>query len=194
MKPVLFVLLDAFAEWECAYLASALRSDPFAARFLTRFASLDGRAVRSIGGMCVQPDCAAVSLPGDCAALILVGGMNWQDARTEQLVPLIHEAVSRGVLVGAICNAVSFLAAHGFLDAVRHTGNTREVLEAWGGANYRGGALYEARQAVCDGGFVTANGSAALEFTRECLLALDKDASEAVIQNYLFYKQGFYHE
>ena len=77
----------------------------------------------------------------------------------ERIVPLVREALSHGILVGAICNAASFLAAHGFLNGVRHTGNGLEMLREWGGANYTGEKLYQERQAVRDGNVVTANGS-----------------------------------
>jgi len=63
----------------------------------------------------------------------------------------VGEALARGIVVGAICNAVSFMAAHGFLNGIRHTGNTLGMLQKWGGANYTGEALYEERQAARDG-------------------------------------------
>ena len=50
----------------------------------------------------------------------------------------------------------------------------------WGGDRYTGASRYEERQAVCDGGIVTANGSADLEFTRLCLLALGADTPERI--------------
>jgi hypothetical protein len=95
------------------------------------------------------------------------------------------------IVVGAICNAVSFMAAHGFLNGVRHTGNTLGMLQKWGGANYTGEELYEERQAVRDGNVVTANGTGQLEFTRECLLALSADTPEAIEASYKFNKEGF---
>ncbi len=107
---------------------------------------------------------------------------------------LVREARTRGLLVGAICNACAFLAAHGELNDIRHTGNTVEMLQAWGGERYTGAARYEERQAVRDGATVTANGSACLEFTRECLSALEADAPEAIEASYRFNKEGFYKE
>ena len=58
------------------------------------------------------------------------------------------EALARGSVVGAICNAVSFMAAHGFLNGVRHTGNSLGMLQMWGGANYTGEERYEERDAL----------------------------------------------
>lgn len=45
---------------------------------------------------------------------------------------------------------------------------------------------------VLVGGFVTANGSATLEFTRACLLAFGADTPEAIEASYRFNKEGFY--
>lgn len=197
MKTVLFVLLDQFADWEGAFLAPALRAGVMPGRpgsYGVAYAAPGGGPVRSIGGMTVTPDHGTEALPEDCAGLILVGGMSWNKPDAETVVPLVREALSRGILVGAICNAASFLAAHGFLNGVRHTGNTLEMLREWGGANYTGEGLYEERQAVRDGNIVTANGTGYLEFTRECLLQLGADTPETVAASYEFNKHGFYNE
>lgn len=193
-KEIVIVLLDDFADWEAAFLAPALRTGvmPGHPAFCgTKYMTPDGKAVRSLGGMQVTPDCDASALPDNCAGVILVGGMRWQSDEALRIVPLVKEALARGVLVGAICNAASFLAAHGFLNGVRHTGNTVEMLKKWGGERYTGQALYEERQAVRDGNIVTANGTGCLEFTRECLLALGADTPEAVDASYKFNKHGF---
>lgn len=195
MKEIIFVLLDDFADWEAAFLAPALRGGvmprhpgSYAVRYLTP----DGAPRRSIGGLHIVPDYDARTLPEACAALILIGGLSWQSPEADAIAPLVAEARHRGLLVGAICNACSFLAAHGHLNDVRHTGNTCAMLREWGGDRYTGEALFEERQAVSDGGIVTANGSGYLEFTRACLLALRADTPEAIEASYRFNKEGFY--
>ncbi len=193
-KEILFVLLDDFADWEAAFLAPALRAGVMPGHtgsFEVKYAAPEGRTVRSIGGMGVSADRDLSALPENCAGLILIGGMSWQTPAAEPVAELVREALSRNILVGAICNAVSFLAAHGMLNNVRHTGNTLEMLREWGGAAYTGTHLYEERQAVRDGNIVTANGTGYLEFTRECLLKLEADAPEAIAASYEFNKHGF---
>ena len=194
-KEIIIVLLDRFADWEAAFLAPALRGGVMPghpACCEVKYMTPDGAPVCSLGGMSVTPDYAAGPLPTECAGVILAGGLNWDTPEAEKIVPVVKEARRRGLLVGAICNAASFLAAHGFLNDVRHTGNTVEMLQKWGGERYTGAAHYEERQAVRDGGMVTANGSGYLEFTRECLLALDADTTEAIEASYEFNKRGFY--
>lgn len=195
-KEVLFLLLDDFADWEGAFLATGLNTGltmagggtPYVSRTLTP----SQKQVRSIGGLVVTVDYTAATMPEDYAALILVGGMAWQSEEAQRVVPIVEAALARGVLVGAICNAAAFLAAHGFLNGVRHTGNTLEMLREWGGANYTGADLYEERQAVSDGNIVTANGTGYLEFTRECLLWLHADTDEVIEASYQFNKHGLY--
>lgn len=197
-KEVLFLLLDDFADWEGAFLATGLNTGltmagggtPYTSRMLTP----TQKQVRSIGGLVVTVDYTAATMPEDYAALILVGGMAWQSEEAQRVVPIVESALARGILVGAICNAASFLAAHGFLNGVRHTGNTLEMLKKWGGDRYTGEALYEERQAVRDGNIVTANGMGYLEFTRECLLWLEADTPEVIAASYEFNKHGFYRE
>lgn len=195
MKELIIVLLDRFADWEAAFLAPALRGGVMPGRKAfceVKYMTPDGAPVRSIGGLRVVPDYAAGPLPAECAGIVLAGGMGWEAPEAEKIVPAVEQARQRGLLVGAICNATAFLAAHGFLNEVRHTGNTVELLGEWGGGRYTGAALYEERQAVRDGSVVTANGSGYLEFTRECLLALGADTPEAVEASYAFNKHGFY--
>ena len=195
-KEVLFLLLDDFADWEGAFLATGLNTGltmagggtPYVSRTLTP----TQKQVRSIGRLVVTVDYTAATMPEDYAALILVGGMQWQSEEARRVVPIVEAALARGVLVGAICNAAAFLAAHGFLNGVRHTGNTLEMLREWGSANYTGADLYEERQAVRDGNIVTANGTGYLEFTRECLLWLHADTDEVIEASYQFNKHGLY--
>ena len=194
MKTVLFVLLDQFADWESAFLAPALRGGVMPGRpgsHAVRYATPGGVPVRSIGGMTVTPDCGTEALPDDCAGVILVGGMSWATPEAERIVPLVREALSRGVLVGAICNAASFMAKHGFLNDVKHTGNGIDQLKLWGGENYTNHTGYVHVQAIGDKNIVTANGSATLEFAKELLLLLENDTPERIEMYYQFNKQGF---
>lgn len=72
----------------------------------------------------------------------------------------------------------------------RRQGNGLGQLRHWGGANYTGEQNYAHEQAVSDGGIVTANGSAALEFARELILLLENDPAEAIEMYCQFNKAG----
>lgn len=192
---VLFLILNEFADWEAAFLAAALQQglrpgQP--SKFLVRTVAPTPDPVASIGGMRVVPDYDLDHLPDRYGALVLIGGQRWQSPESESVASIVARTLEQRIPLGAICGAVSFLAAHGWLNGVKHTGNTVEQLKTWGGRNYTNEAGYEACQAVRDGGIVTANGSASLEFAREMLMLLEADTPEAIRQWYTFYKKGFY--
>ncbi len=191
---ILFLLLDDYADHEPAFLSEAIRCDAYAIKpspaYLNKTVAPDLSPVRSCGGFHTLPDYSFDTMPDDFAALVLVGGYGWQAPQSARVVPIVEQALRRGAIVGAICNAASFLARHGFLNHVRHTGNGVEQLKRWGGENYVNEAGYVNAQAVRDGNLVTANGSGYLEFTRELLLLLENDTPEAIGMFYRFYKDG----
>ena len=147
--------------------------------------------VRSIGGFRTLPDYSFDTMPDDYAALVLIGGFGWGTPVAEQVVPIVRQAIEKGKVVGAICNGASFMAKHGFLNAVKHTGNGQEQLKLWGGDNYANPEGYIRSQAVNDKNIVTANGSATLEFAKELLSLLGNDTPERIEMYYQFNKQGF---
>ena len=105
-------------------------------------------------------------------------------------MPIVRRAIEKGIIVGAICNAASFLAKHGFLNEIKHTGNGLEQLQLWGGGNYTNKAGYVNEQAVSDNRIVTANGTGYLEFAKELLLLLENDTPEQIDMFYRFNKVG----
>lgn len=196
-KEVLFVLLDDYADWECAFLSSALRAgtgiapDFENAAYSVKTVAPSRVPVRSLGGFRTLPDYDFSTMPDDFAALALIGGLSWASPEAEPLAPIVASALERGKITGAICDAVSFLAAHGFLNGAKHTGNTLALLRERGGKNYANAVGYVEAQAVRDGNVITANGTGTLEFAREMLLALDADAPEKIAAWFDFQKNGF---
>ncbi len=69
------------------------------------------------------PDYSFDTMPEDYAALILVGGFGWATPIADKVVSIVKHAIEKGKIVGAICNAASFMAKHGFLNNIKHTGN-----------------------------------------------------------------------
>ncbi len=193
-EEILFVLLNDYADWEGAFLSAALNSGVMPdseIKYTVKTVAPTLSEVYSLGGFRTMPDYSFSTVPADYAALILIGGMRWDAAESEHVVPLIHDALQRGKIVGAICNAVSFMCAHGFLNDVKHTGNTLSQLKLWGGDRYVNEAGYVEKQAVSDKNIVTANGTGYLEFTRELLLLLKADTPERIELSYDFNKNGF---
>lgn len=194
---VLYLVLPDYAAHEAVYLSQAIASDDFAfkenPKYVNKVVAPTAELVRSIGGFKTMPDYTFESMPDDYAALVLIGGFGWKTPVADQVVPIVKAAIGKGKVVGAICNAASFMAKNGFLNNVRHTGNGVEQLKSWGGENYTNAGGYVHAQAVRDRNIVTANGSASLEFAKELLLLLENDSPERIDMYYQFNKQGFCH-
>jgi len=192
---ILYILLPDYAAHEIVYLSQAIASDEFALKenpkYVNKAVAPTMEPVKSIGGFRTLPDYSFETMPDDYAALVLIGGFGWSTPVAEQVVPIVKKAIEKGKTVGAICNAASFMAKHGFLNAVKHTGNGLDQLKIWGGENYTNPEGYIHAQAVSDGSIVTANGSATLEFAKELLTLLENDTPEQIEMYYQFNKQGF---
>lgn len=192
---ILYILLPDYAAHEAVYLSEAIASDEQALkehpRYINQVVAPTLEPVKSIGGFRTLPDYSFDTMPDDYAALVLIGGFGWTTAVADKVVPIVDKAIKNGKIVGAICNAASFLAKHGFLNQVRHTGNGLEQLRHWGGEKYTNAAMYVHQQTVSDHNIVTANGSATLEFAKELLLLLENDTPERIEMYYQFNKQGF---
>lgn len=192
---VLYLLLDNYADYEAAFLASAIACDERGIKenpkYINKVIAPTMDAVRSCSGFQTLPDYSFDTMPDDYAALVLVGGFGWLDEQAAaKVVPIVRKAIEKGVIVGAICNAASFLAKHGFLNAVTHTGNGLEQLQLWGGSNYTNTKGYVNKQAVSDSRIVTANGTGYLEFAKELLLLLENDSVARIEMFYRFNKEG----
>lgn len=192
---ILYILLPDYAAHEAAYLAQAIRCDEQAVKqkpkYVNKTVAATHDPVISCGGFMTVPDYSFDTMPDDYAALILIGGFGWAREIADHVAPIVRKAIDSGKIIGAICNAASFMAKHGFLNNIRHTGNGLEQLKLWGGENYTNEARYVCQQAVSDNRIVTANGSATLEFARELLMLLENDTPERIEMFYRFNKQGF---
>ena len=192
---ILYVLLPDFASHEMVYLMEAISSDDTQLKanpkYVNKIMAPTMESVTAIGGFRVLPDYSFENMPEDFAALVLIGGYGWLTPVADMVAPIVRKTLEKWKIVGAICNGASFMAKHGFLNSVKHTGNGLEQIKLWGAENYTNSEGYIHEQAVSDGGIVTANGSGVLEFTKELLLLLDNDTPERIEMYYQFNKQGF---
>lgn len=193
---ILYLLLDNYADHESVFLAEAINCNENGIRknpkYINKVVAPTLSPIRSCGGFRTIPDYSFDTMPDEYAALILIGGYGWLDDKTtDKVVPIVKKAIEKRIIVGAICNAASFLAKHDFLNNVKHTGNGLEQLKLWGGNNYTNQAKYINEQAVSDKHIVTANGTGELEFAKELLLLLENDTPEQIEMFYRFNKEGF---
>lgn len=136
---VLYILLPNYAAHEAVYLSQAIASEEYgmkeSPKYVNRVVAPTMTPVESIGGFKTLPDYSFETIPNDYAALVLIGGFGWGTPEAELVAPIVRQAIENGKIVGAICNGASFMAKHGFLNAVKHTGNGLEQLKQWGGEN-----------------------------------------------------------
>ncbi len=189
MKKILYVILEQWADWELAYISSAVNMLG-GGKFENKIVSLTKNAVASIGGINCLPDYNLQTVPSDYEALILIGGMSWSNKNALRIKPLIDDCIKNGKVIGAICDACRFLGSVGALNNAKHTANDLNELKQYSTYTNEQGFIH--RQAVSDNKVVTANGTAALEFALEILRTLSVATEEQIKGWYEFHKLGFY--
>jgi putative intracellular protease/amidase len=161
-KPVHLAVYDTYADWETGHATAYLAR----AGYEVRTVGPSTEPVRSIGGLCVQPDLALDDVrPEDSALLILPGADLWD--MSDDLAPFARKArafLDAGVPVAAICGATAGLAREGLLDDRDHTSAVSFYLAATG---YGGGERYVDADAVTDRGLITAGPTEPVAFARE---------------------------
>jgi len=188
-KEVLVFIFDGYADWESAYICAELNSPE--SDYIVKTLSLDKEPKISMGGFRIIPDYSVSDYPKDFAMLLLIGGYAWMKQKNNAVKPVVAHAVEQHIPVGAICNAANFMAENGYLDTIRHSGNTLKFMKSQA-PHYKGDCNFIEQQAVCDADIITANGTASLEFAREIMLCLNVKTPEKIEEWYKFNKVGLY--
>ena len=178
MARLAIVLIDQWADWEPALLASGAKDD-FGDE--VRFLSPGGKPVRSMGGLLANVDGDVEDFePGQADAIAVIGSPLWSTDKSPVVTPVLRMAADAGLAVGAICGATLALARAGLLDARAHTSNSLEFLQQHA-AGYHGAQRYrDEAQAVSDQGVVSASGLAPATFAAQMLRALHPDREKAI--------------
>jgi len=177
-KIILYVLTEYWCEWEGAYAVDYINA--FSDSYEVKTISVDGESQMGMSGITSMVDYSIGSFDewDDVALVIMPGGLTWERNDYPEIETLVRKALERGIPVCAICGATTFLCRKGFLNSVRHTGDSREWFLEQKEYGYTGEDLYEEKQVVYDGGIMTANETAAVEFAYEILNILDVDTQE----------------
>ncbi|PHM37931.1 DJ-1/PfpI family protein [Xenorhabdus innexi] len=186
MKKAIFFLLNDYADWEGAYLASRLSMTK---EWLVETASLDKGICQSIGGFSIVIAYSLEEIPRDIDLCILIGGNSW-NIENNELKNLINFYLTSGIIVGAICGAVDFLAKNGLLNNYQHTGNSQYIWNEY--TEYRNGNNFIKKQSITDRNLITANGTAAIEFSEQILTALYSDKRAEIEKEHELFRIGYY--
>lgn len=186
MKNAIIVLLDHYADWEPGYLTGILNQKK---DWTVKYAS--NQAISpSIGGLMTKVDyqLSELSSLNQIDLLVLVGGKSWT-LENRALYQIVRKQLTGGLPLAAICGSVDYLARSGFLNDYRHTGNAQYLWKTY--QNYHNQNGFVKAQAFRDKNLVTANGTAALDFT-ELALDLIGEGEKAAKKEVDLYRLGFY--
>lgn len=185
MKQVIFVVLDEYADWEGAHLSSMLNQSN---EWEVKTASVKDEVI-SIGGFHTKIDLNLDQIPINADLLVLIGGNSW-NIENQKLKHLIGQRLINNQPVAAICGAVDYLAKNGLLNNYKHTGNAVYIWNEF--HNYTNSENFIEKQVVHDQNLVTANGTAALEFTAEVLRMVHFNDDDAIEKQVALQELGFY--
>ncbi|MCM3546817.1 type 1 glutamine amidotransferase family protein [Priestia megaterium] len=190
MKKVLVFITDGFADWEASYVTAELNKPRTG--FQVQTIAIDKNPKVSMGGLTVLPDYSLqdFSFKWEFVMLIIPGETGWREEKNHQVKKLVSFCFENKVPVAAICDATTFLGNYGFLEQHKHTGNSLPYLKE-GAPSYRGDEKYIDEQSVSDGFLITANGSGALEFSRDILNKLNVLKDGELEQWYGLFKNGY---
>jgi len=188
MKKVLVFVTDGFADWEASYVTAEINKPETG--YQVKTIAIDKDPKVSMGGLTVLPDFSLQGAPLEFEMLIIPGGTGWREEKNQQAKQLVDYCFEHDIPVAAICDATTFLGIHGYLDQLKHTGNSLPYLKE-GAPDYRGEENYIAEQSVSDGCLITANGSGAVEFSRDILRKLGVLEGEELDRWYDIFKNGF---
>lgn len=190
-KEVLLLLTDRWADWEASYAIAEINSTE---KYSVKTLSVDMSPKISIGGLRAEIDYTIDDYRNfnDLAMLILPGGFSWGEHKYQVIADFVKNVHELGIPVAAICGATIFLARHGFLDCIKHTGDEPDYFmeKLHHEENYKGQKNFISSQLVTDGGFITANETAALEFAREIFRVLKIDTQDEIDSWYDKFKHG----
>ena len=194
MKNIVFLILDEFADWETAFLASALNEENITQNYSVSYASTDKDIKVSMGNLKMLPDMTLEEITEDNTdGLILIGGKTWRNQSFETnytIIELVKKFKNNpNKVVGAICDAAYFLATNGLLNDCKHTVNS--LAEIKDNENYTNSKNFVKAESVIDGKMVTARGNSSLHFAKNVMRALG-DIPEKNINFFLdIYTIGF---
>ena len=144
---ILFLLTDRWCDWEASYAIAVANvfSD-----YVVKTIALDTSPKVSMGNLCVNIDYSIDDYLNfsNTAIIILPGGLSWEENDYDKIAEFIRRISNASVPVAAICGATTFLCRHGFLNDIKHTGDSLELFQSQCG--YCGQALYVPAQVVVE--------------------------------------------
>jgi len=174
---ILLFLTDRWCDWEASYAVAVTNSF---SDYNVKTIGIDTEDKVSMGGIKSKVDFSIKDYGNfdNLAMLIIPGGLSWEENDYDEIAQFVTTVRKSDIPVAAICGATYFLCRHGFLNNIKHTGDSLELFQSVAG--YEGEALYIQAQVVYDKGFITANETAAVEFAYEIFKILKVDSDDEI--------------
>lgn len=190
MKEVIVLLTEKWNDWEASYAIAVINS--FSEEYTVRTISDNGAPKESMGGIraAVDYDMRNFTNFDQMAILIMPGGLSWDENSHDDIADFVTKVQKHNIPIAAICGATTFLCRYGFLNKIHHTGDSRQWFLEQKEYGYTGEQLYEEKQLVIDGGIITANETAAVEFAYEIFKLLKIDSDEELASWYDNFSNG----
>jgi len=184
---ILLLLTDKWCDWEASYAIAVANSF---SDYAVKTIAIDKKPKVSMGNLSASVDYCIADYEdfSNVAIIVLPGGLSWEENNYDEIAEFIRAIAQNNIPVAAICGATTFLCKHGFLDNIKHTGDSLELFQSQNG--YNGQSLYVPAQVVVDGGFITANETAAVEFAYEIFKILKVDSDDEMAEWYDNFKNG----
>lgn len=194
MKKIIFLILDEFADWETAFLSTALNEKHITQNYSVSYASIDKDIKISMGNLKVLPDMTLEEISESNAdGLILIGGKTWRNQSFETnyaIIELVKKFKNNpDKVVGAICDAAYFLATNGLLNDCKHTANSLDEIEQ--SENYTNSKNFVDSESVIDKNIITARGDSPVHFAKNVMTALGDIPQKNIQFFYDIYTIGF---
>ena len=187
---ILLLLTDRWCDWEASYAIAVINSF---SEYNVKTIGIDTANQVSMGGLKTAIDFSISDYNNfdNLSMLIIPGGLSWEENDYDGVAQFVKKVNSLEIPVAAICGATYFLCKHGFLNNIKHTGDSLELFQSVKG--YEGDKLYIPAQVVFDQGFITANETAAVEFAYEIFKILKIDSEEEMSQWFDNFQNGAIH-
>jgi putative intracellular protease/amidase len=184
---ILLLLTDQWCDWEASYVIAVANSY---SDYVVKTIAIDLKDKVSMGGIKSKVDYSIDNYPNleNLAMVLLPGGLSWEKNRYDEIAEFIKTVIENKIPIAAICGATLFLCKQGFLNQIKHTGDSLELFQSQEG--YTGSELYIPAQVVMDNGVITANETAAEEFAYQIFKLLKIDSDEELEQWYDNFKNG----
>lgn len=125
---ILLLLTDRWCDWEASYAVAVINSF---SDYKVKTIGITTTDLVSMGGIKAAVDYNINSYDhfDQVAMLIIPGGLSWEENDYDEIALFVKKIRNLSIPIAAICGATYFLCKHGFLNDIKHTGDSLELFQ-----------------------------------------------------------------